>query len=122
MTLPAISRGFHHLDEVLSLSGVAAFAMFSVLVAFIGIALRGFDTRLQTGFATISSGITVSMVFVLQHTQRRAQMATQLKLDELIRALPEADNRIVHIEASSNHELVALEEQRLQMHSELRTE
>jgi hypothetical protein len=32
------------------------------------------------------------MVFVIQHTQARHQAATQRKLDEIVRALPEADN------------------------------
>jgi len=51
--------------------------------------------------ATFSAGaaaITLVMVFVIQHTQSREQLATQLKLDELIRALPQADDHLVHVE------------------------
>jgi hypothetical protein len=35
------------------------------------------------------------MVFVLQHAQNRLEQATQLKLDELIDALPGADNGLI---------------------------
>ena len=38
------------------------------------------------------------MVFVIQHTQARAQEATQRKLDEILRASPEADNSLITLE------------------------
>jgi low affinity Fe/Cu permease len=45
------------------------------------------------------------MVFVLQHTQSRQQAVTQRKLDELLRALPSADNRLIALEVASDDEL-----------------
>ena len=121
-TLPRLSRLFHRLDEFTALSGTAGAVIVLVAVAFVAIAAADFDARSQAIFASVSSGITVIMVFVLQHTQRRSQLATQIKLDELIRAIPQADNRVVHIEASSNDELAHLEGQRLHMHAELRSD
>ena len=46
--------------------------------------------------------MTTIMVFTIQHTQSREQAATQLKLDELIRALPGADDHLVHVEAGAD--------------------
>jgi len=48
------------------------------------------------------------MVFAIQHTQARQQSATQRKLDELLRAQPLADNRIIAVEEAPDAELEAL--------------
>ena len=45
-----------------------------------------------------TSFVTVMMVLVIQHTQSREQTATQRKLDELLRALPEAESRLMMLE------------------------
>jgi low affinity Fe/Cu permease len=42
--------------------------------------------------------ITFLMVFLIQSTQNRDALAVQVKLDELIRALADADNQIVGVE------------------------
>jgi len=47
------------------------------------------------------------MVFVIQHTQARAQEATQRKLDEILRASPEADNSLITLEEAPDSELRA---------------
>ena len=94
---------------------------FTVFVALLAIGLTGFDIGLQAVFASVCSGVTVTMVFVLQHTQRRAQIAIQLKLDELVRALPQADNRMVKVETASSEELNRLENERQDIHDALRS-
>ena len=60
------------------------------------------------------------MVFVIQHTQSREQAAVQLKLDELIRAMPQADDHLVHVEVGADEELVELEHRHLEHHRSLR--
>ena len=60
------------------------------------------------------------MVFVIQHTQSRQQLALQIKLDELLRALPQADDRFVHVEASTEEELEALEHRHVETHAAVR--
>jgi low affinity Fe/Cu permease len=80
----------------------------------------GFDVALQLGFATACAGATVTMVCVLQYTQSRQQVALQLKLNELVRALPEADDRFVAVEASSDAELREYDQQHLDQHSLVR--
>ena len=49
-------------------------------------------------FGTVAAGITLVMVFVLQHTQTSQQLALQRKLDELLRALPGTDERLIQVE------------------------
>jgi low affinity Fe/Cu permease len=91
-----------------------------VLGTFVVIAASGFDQDLQFGFATVCSGTTVTMVFVLQHAQRREQTAVRLKLNEIVRALPRADDHLIGVEASADAELVDLERAQLDHHASLR--
>lgn len=57
---------------------------------------------------TINTGTTIVtflMVFLIQYTQNRDAQVTQLKLDELIRALSEARDELVDMEDLSDDEL-----------------
>jgi low affinity Fe/Cu permease len=47
------------------------------------------------------------MVFIIQHTQAREQAAIQRKLDEILQALPGADNSLLALEHASDDELRA---------------
>ena len=113
-------RTLHWVDDRASRSTTSVIAALAAAAALVAIVASGFDPTLQADFATVCSAVTVVMVFVLQHTQRRAQIATQLKLDELVAAMPQADDRIVHVEASTNEELADLDEQRRRRHASLR--
>jgi low affinity Fe/Cu permease len=53
--------------------------------------------------------VTFLMVFLIQNTQNRDAKAVHLKLDELIRALHGARNRLVDLENLSDEELTKLE-------------
>src|SRR5213595_2073767 len=55
--------------------------------------------------------VTFLMVFLIQNTQNRDAKAMHLKLDELIRAIQGARNRLVDLEKLSDEELKQLEEQ-----------
>ena len=70
-------------------------------------AVFGFPARLETVFQTFAAATTLAMVFVIQHTQARAQEATQRKLDEILRASPEADNSLITLEEAPDNELKA---------------
>jgi low affinity Fe/Cu permease len=67
--------------------------------------LVGFPTRLEAIFQTLVAALTLAMVFVIQHTQARQQLVTQRKLDEILRALPHADNALIAFEEASDDEL-----------------
>jgi low affinity Fe/Cu permease len=58
---------------------------------------------------TATTIITFLMVFLIQNTQNRDAKAVHLKLDELIRALQGARNRLVDLEKLSDDELKRLE-------------
>ncbi|MBN9307483.1 MAG: hypothetical protein BGO82_04825 [Devosia sp. 67-54] len=70
----------------------------------------GYSETWQLVVNTATTIITFLMVFVLQNTQNRDGEAVQAKLDELIYALREADNRFVAAEKLSDKELHALRE------------
>jgi low affinity Fe/Cu permease len=107
---PMPSRVLHAFDALTTRAGAAIVVALAVLAIWVIDVWSGFDTDLQVAFGTVCSGITVTMVFVIQHTQRRAQQATQLKLDELIRSLPQADDRVVKLEAASDAEIGEVEQ------------
>jgi len=63
-----------------------------------------------TSFEALAAAVTLVMVFALQHTQMRQQAAVQRKLDEILRVLPGADQRLLHLETAPRAELDALDE------------
>jgi low affinity Fe/Cu permease len=65
----------------------------------------GFPNLWERAFQTLVAAVTVVMVFVIQHTQARHQSATQRKLDEILRVLPDADNALLALEHASDQEL-----------------
>lgn len=55
--------------------------------------------------------VTFLMVFLIQNTQNRDARAINLKLDELIRAVDKARNRMIDAEDLSDEELAVLREE-----------
>jgi low affinity Fe/Cu permease len=94
---------------------VSAKAYVSALVAvacagvLIWAALAPNGDTILLWFGSVAAAITVVMVFVLQHTQSRQQDALQHKLDEVLHALPLADDRLIHLESAPESELLAVE-------------
>jgi low affinity Fe/Cu permease len=64
--------------------------------------------------------VTFLMVFLIQNTQNRDGKAIQLKLDELIRALKGARNKLVDLEDLSDEELKKLEKEFQRLHKQSR--
>jgi low affinity Fe/Cu permease len=81
-----------------------------VVVAVAVGAAFGFPSRFVALFEVGVSAITLVMVFAIQHTQGREQAATQRKLDELIRALPGADEGLMMLEEASSEALLEIEQ------------
>ena len=63
--------------------------------------------------------VTFLMVFLIQNTQNRDAKAMHLKLDELIRAVASARNRLVHLEDLSDADLAKLEEEFKKLHAKV---
>ena len=55
--------------------------------------------------------VTFLMVFLIQNTQNRDAKAIQLKLDEIIRSIDTARNRMVDLETLSDEELNELQQE-----------
>ena len=65
----------------------------------------GFSDTWQLVINTSTTIVTFLMVFVIQNTQNRDAKATQIKLDELIRAVAHARNRFIGEESEDDAEL-----------------
>ena len=70
-----------------------------------------FSTTWQLLINTMTTVLTFLMVFLIQNTQNRDARAIQLKLDELIRAIDPARNRLIDIEDMEDGELTLLQEE-----------
>jgi low affinity Fe/Cu permease len=55
--------------------------------------------------------VTFLMVFLIQNTQNRDSLAIHLKLDELIRAVGHARNKLIDLEELNDEELASLQEE-----------
>ena len=85
------------LASVLVIGAAAVWIVVSVVV--------GFPARWEIIFQTLVAALTLVMVFVIQHTQARHQRATQRKLDEILLAMPGADNSLLTLEHASDEQL-----------------
>jgi low affinity Fe/Cu permease len=70
-----------------------------------------FSDTWQLVINTGTTIVTFLMVFLIQNTQNRDAVAIHLKLDELIRALKGARNKLVDLEELSDAELEALRQE-----------
>jgi len=120
-TRAPFSRTVRRLDHLVAHSAVTGVIGAIVGGFVVALAIAGFPQAWEVAFSTIASAITLVMVFVLHHAQRREQAATQLKLDELIRALPQADDHYVHVQASQDEELRELEQRHIDHHQATRS-
>jgi low affinity Fe/Cu permease len=101
------SRSLHRLGE-LSAHAVAGLAAAAAVLLWFGVGLvAGFADWWETVLYATTSSVTFVMVFAIQHTQTRQQSATQRKLDELLRALPPADDSLIAVEEAPDGELQA---------------
>jgi low affinity Fe/Cu permease len=78
----------------------------------------GFSDTWQLVINTGTTIVTFLMVFLIQNTQNRDAKAMHLKLDELIRSIKGARNRLVDLEDMSDKELDKLQRdfERLRKH------
>jgi low affinity Fe/Cu permease len=85
---------------------------FAAAAAIIGVwivcgPIFGFSDTWQLVVNTATTIVTFLMVFLIQNTQNRDSVATQLKLDELIRSTTGAHNALLEMEELSERELEA---------------
>lgn len=107
------SRWVHRIGVITTHSG-ATLCIAALLVAWVVLGgVLGFPGWWATTLYSASAAITLVMVFTIQHTQARSEIATQRKLDELLRSTPTADNRLIAAEESSDDEIAAIGEEQL---------
>ena len=102
---PRVSRILTGLDRVASLPLLAVIIVVADSAWIVTSIVLHFPADLEAVFQTLVEGVTVAMIFVIQHTQSRLQAATQRKLDEILKALPGANNAVMSIENANDDEL-----------------
>lgn len=65
----------------------------------------GYSDTWQLAINTGTTIVTFLMVFLIQNTQNRENETTQIKLDELIRAIRGAHNHVIDTDEESDEEL-----------------
>lgn len=104
-----VSRTLHLLTAWSSKAAASAIAVLSSLVVLVWALASQYPDRILVWYTAVSGAVVLVMVFVLQHTQTRQQEALHRKLDEVLHALPEADDRLMKLESASDSELGAVE-------------
>ncbi len=104
---PLGSRVLHVIDRAASRTLVAALVVLADLAWVAYSALAGFPSQAETVFQTLVGALTLAMVFIIQHTQAREQITFHRKLDEILRALPHADNTLLALEDAPDAALTA---------------
>src|SRR5687767_6885217 len=103
---------------VLGTSWVFVIALLVVLAWAVSGPFFQFSTTWQLLINTGTTIMTFLMVFVIQNTQNREARVTQLKLDELIRAVGTARTSLVAMEEMTDEELAKLEAEFHRLHVE----
>jgi low affinity Fe/Cu permease len=104
------SRRLHKIDHYTSQPWATVLLGTILFSAVVLGAILGFPTTWSTAFEVGASFITLMMLVIIQHTQGREQTATQRKLDELLRALPEAESTLMMLEEESDETIQAVED------------
>jgi low affinity Fe/Cu permease len=91
----------------------AAFVAACVLVLTWAVTgpLFGYSDAWQLVINTGTTIVTFLMVFLIQSTQNRDARALHLKLDELLRSLKTARNRLIDLENCTDEEIAQIERQ-----------
>ena len=108
--LPLTSKLLYHIDFYSSLPivSVTVVGIFAIMI-ILGIIL-GFPIVWVNTFEVTVSTVTLLMVFTIQHTQGREQVATQRKLDELLRATPGAAEALMMLEEAPREFIMEVED------------
>ena len=85
-----------------------ALAAAVIIVWLITGPLFHFSDTWQLVINTGTTIVTFLMVFLIQRSQNKESLAIQLKLNEIVAAIPGASNRLIDIEALNEAELMKL--------------
>src|SRR5580693_2188792 len=87
-------------------SNLALISCFALVILW-GVSgfLFHWSPRWEAVIQTVSSVVTILMVFLIQKAQNKDSLAIQLKLNELVAANSGASNRLVNVEGMTEEEL-----------------
>jgi low affinity Fe/Cu permease len=88
-----------------------AVACAAILVWAVSGPIFGYSDTWQLVINTGTTIVTFLMVFLVQNTQNRDARALHLKLDELIRSVQDARNKLIDLENCSDEEIERIENQ-----------
>lgn len=120
MAQQKMSRVLHWIGDLTSRSTATVVVVALLLIFGVFLAFADFPLSWEAAFSTVAGAITLVMLFVVQHTQGRNHLVLQLKLDELIRSSPEANDILVRLEVADDSELLEIEQDQLAHHESLR--
>jgi low affinity Fe/Cu permease len=107
----------HHLGTPLAF----AMACSVVLVWAVTGPLFGYSDTWQLVINTGTTIVTFLMVFLVQNTQNRDARAMHLKLDEILRSIDTARNKLIDLEHCTDEELEKMERQFKALHARERS-
>ena len=117
-----VFRKFAH--HVAAMAGSSTAFLLGVLAVLIWLATGPafhFSDTWQLVINTGTTIITFLMVFLIQNTQNRDTKAMHLKLDELIRSVGSARNRLINLENLSDEELDTLQREFQKLHDRVQS-
>jgi low affinity Fe/Cu permease len=111
------SRILYKIEHYTFLPSVALAVTVALVALVVVIGVLGFSRDWVAAFEMVVASATLVMVFAIQHTQGREQAATQRKLDELIRAMPGADESLMMLEEASQRHILNVEDEQRDIRS-----
>jgi low affinity Fe/Cu permease len=108
-----LSRKIEHVTSfIIKVTGTNAALLlaFALVVLWAGTGpFFHYSMAWESVIGTISSIITILMVFLIQKAQNKDSLAIQLKLNELVAAHDRASNRLVNVEGMTEEELKVIQ-------------
>jgi len=114
-SVKAGSKVLHGLQFFSSKTSAAALAAAASAAVLLWASISDRADGILRWYEAVASAVTLVMVFLLQHTQTRQQVTLQLKLDAVLHALPNADNRLISLESASDAHILAVEERQSEL-------
>lgn len=107
--LPGASRQLYRIEHYTSQPTATLIVVVGIATVITVGAAYGYPLWWFDAFTTSASAVTLVMVFAIQHTAAREQTAIQRKLDELLRAVPEAEQGLMLLEEAPDDALRTVE-------------
>ena len=108
------SRQLHRLGLLASHAWAGSVALVAAIGWVAYGAADGFPSYWAVVLQSITAIVTIVMLFTIQHLQARDQLVIHRKLDEMLRALPAADVRLIAAEEAPDEHLEAMTKQHRQ--------